>query len=208
MTLKKDSKKKKKFKILAAGDFHGDSSITKKLAIKAEKEQVDLVILTGDITGFVETKNLLKPFIDKGKRVVFVPGNWDSTEAAQTLSQIYGIKNVGEHYVKYGNIGIFGVGNPDWDLFPSEKKMYDHLKKEFKHIKDLEKKIMISHLHAAGTKSELTGIPGSDGLRWAIKKFKPDLFLAGHIHELEGVEEKIGKTKVINIGKKGKIIEI
>ena len=56
---------KKKFKILAAGDFHGDSSITKKLAEKAVKEKVDLVILTGDITSPVETQNILKPFLEK-----------------------------------------------------------------------------------------------------------------------------------------------
>ena len=81
-TIKKEEKidpKKKKFKILAAGDFHGDASITKKLAEQAYREKVDLVILTGDLTSPIETKNLLKPFIDRGERVVFVPGNWDST---------------------------------------------------------------------------------------------------------------------------------
>lgn len=33
-------------------------------------------------------------------------------------------------------------------------------------------------------------------------------FLSGHIHEAEGLSEKIGKTKVFNVGKKGKVIEI
>lgn len=85
-------KPKKKFKILAAGDFHGDSSVTEKLAEKAKKENVDLVILTGDMTGLVETKNLLKPFTDKGEKVVFVPGNWESSETAELISELYGIK--------------------------------------------------------------------------------------------------------------------
>jgi len=80
--------------------------------------------------------------------------------------------------------------------------------KGFDKIKNLEKKIMVTHVHAAGTKSELSGIPGSPGIRKAVEKFQPDLFISGHIHELEGVEEKIGKTKVINVGRKGKIIEI
>ena len=65
--------KPKKFKILAAGDFHGDSATTRKLADKAYREKVDLVILTGDITSPLETKDLLKPFIEKGEKVVFVP---------------------------------------------------------------------------------------------------------------------------------------
>ena len=45
-------------------------------------------------------------------------------------------------------------------------------------------------------------------IRKAINQFKPDLFISGHIHEAEGLSEKIGKTKVISVGKKGKIIEI
>ena len=200
--------KNKKFKILAAGDFHGDSSAAKKLAEKAEKEKVDLVILTGDIIGHIETENLIKPFIDRGTKVIFVSGNWDSSETSDFLSKLYGVKNVGEHYVKYGNVGIFGIGSPDWKLSLNEKKTFDKLKKDFEKIKDLEKKIMVSHIHAAKTKSEFSGFSGSTGLRKAIEEFKPDLFISGHIHEAEGFEENIGKTKVISVGKKGKIIEI
>ena len=201
-------KENRKMKILAAGDFHGDSSITKKLAERAEKENVDLVILTGDITGPFPTKNLLKPFIDKKKKVLFVPGNWDSSETMDFLSKLYGIHNVGKYYLKHYGVGIFGIGNPDWRFFLNEPEAFKKLKKDFDKIKDLEKKIMVSHLNAAGTKSEFSGVPGSTALKKAIKQFQPDLFLSGHIHEAEGIEEKIGKTRVINIGKKGKIIEI
>jgi len=199
---------KKKFKILAAGDFHGDSSVTKKLAEKAEKENVDLVVLTGDITGMIETENLIKPFLDKHKRVVFVPGNWDTTEATETLSKLYGIKNIGKHYVKYDNVGIFGIGNEDWQLNLNEDKAFKKLKHDFEKVKDLEKHIMVSHMHAAKTKAEFSGIPGSKAVRKAIEKFQPDLFISGHIHEAEGLSEKIGKTRVISVGRKGRIIEI
>jgi uncharacterized protein len=198
----------KKFKILAAGDFHGDSSLTKKLAEKAEKENVDLVVLTGDITGIIETENIIKPFLQKNKRVVFVPGNWDTTEAIETISKLYGIKNIGKHYVKYDNVGIFGIGNENWQLNLNEGKAFKKLEKDFENIKDLEKKIMVSHMHAAKTRSEFSGFPGSTAVRKAIEKFQPDLFISGHIHEAEGLQEKIGKTRVISVGKKGRIIEI
>jgi len=199
---------KKKFKILAASDFHGDSSATKKLAEKADKENVDLVVLAGDMVGVVETDNILKPFIDKGKKIVFVPGNWESTETADFLSKLYGAKNVGKHYVKYGNVGIFGIGSPDWSFDIDNKKTFKKLKKDFDKIKDLEKKIMVSHINPADTKSEFSGVAGSKELRKAIDEFQPDLFISGHIHEAEGLTEKIGKTNVINVGKKGAIIEI
>ena len=206
--MSKKQDKKKKFKILAAADLHGDSATAKKLAAKAEKENVDLVVLAGDITGMIETKNILKPFLDKEKKVIFVPGNWDTTEATETLSKLYGIKNIGKHYVKYEDVGFLGIGSQDWEMNLNEEKTFKKLKKDFQKIKDLEKKIMVSHIHAAKTKPEFSGIQGSTALKKAIKEFEPDLFISAHIHEAEGLQEKIGKTKVISVGKKGKIIEI
>ena len=200
--------KKKKFKILAASDIHGDTDATKKLAAKAKKENVDLVVLAGDLSGFVETEGILKPFIDNDQKVVFVPGNWDSSVTADVLTKMYGVKNVGKHYVKYGDVGVFGVGSPDGQLDLNEKKAFNKLKKDFSKIKDLEKKIMVSHIHAAGTKSEFSGIPGSTGVRKAIEEFQPDIFLSGHIHEAEGLKDQVGKTKIFSVGEKGKIIEI
>ncbi len=203
----KKQDKNSKLKILAAGDIHGDSKLAENLAKKAEKEKVDLVILNGDITGMIETENLIKPFTDRHERVVFVPGNWDSEETASFLSKTYGIKNIDDYYVKYKDVGIFGAGNPR-TLSLNEKETFQKLKRSFDKVKNLEKTIMVTHFHAAGTKSELSGFKGSSGIRKAIEKFQPDLFISGHIHELEGVEEKIGKTRVINVGRKGKIIEI
>ena len=199
---------KKKFKILAASDIHGDSAASKKLAEMAEKEKVDLVVLAGEIPGVVETKNIIKPFTDRNQRVVFVPGNWDSSESVEFLSKLYGIKNVGKHYVKYDNVGVFGVGSPDWQMNLNEKKTMKKLEDDFNKIKDLEKKIMVSHLHASDTKAEFSGIEGEEVLRKAIEKFQPDVFLSGHIHEAEGLNEKIGKTRVFSLGKKGRVIEL
>lgn len=206
-TKQRKEKESGKLRILAAGDIHGDTKLAEKLAQKAKKEKVDLVILTGDIVGLVETKDLIKPFTERHEKVFFVPGNWDSAETASFLSKFYGITNIEDYYAKYKNVGIFGAGNAG-TLAVNEKKTFNTLKRNFEKVKNLEKKIMVTHFHAAGTKSELSGFPGSHGIRKAIEKFQPDLFISGHIHELEGAEEKIGKTKVINVGKRGKIIEI
>jgi Icc-related predicted phosphoesterase len=203
-------KKQKKFKILAAGDFHGDSKATRELAERAYKEKVNLVILTGDITSQIQTENLLKPFKERGQKVVFVPGNWDSSETIDFLSKLYGIKNINDNYVVYDDVGIFGIGSPDWQMNLNEKKAFEKLKRDFDKIKalNLEKKIMVSHIHPAKTKAEFSGIPGSTALKKAINEFQPDIFLSGHIHEAEGLSEKIGKTRVYNVGRKGRIIEL
>lgn len=203
-------KKTKKFKILAAGDIHGDSSLTKRLAIKAEKENVDLVILTGDLTGLRNTKDIIKPFKDKSKKVIIIPGNWDSFATADFLATIYGVKNIHGYSVTYENIGIFGAGGargPGPGNIADEEIMRT-LEKAHLNLKGIEKKIMITHMHPAGSKSEFSGVPGSQSITRAIKKFKPDILLHGHIHEASGFEEYIGKTKVINVGREGKIIEL
>ena len=67
---------------------------------------------------------------------------------------------------------------------------------------------MITHIHPKGSKSEFSGFEGSKAVRKAIEKFQPDIAIFSHIHEAAGVEEKIGKTKVINVSRKEKIFEI
>ncbi len=205
-------KTRKKFKILAAADIHGRSELAKKLAEKAEKEKVDLVVLCGDILGFQETSGILKPFKDKNQKVLIVPGNHESFATADFLAQLYGVKNIHGYSVKYENIGIFGAGGTtDFTAFlnkMSEDELFTTLKKAHDSLKGIEKKIMVTHMHPIGKQTELLGISGSEAITKAIKLFKPDILLHGHIHETSGFEEKIGNTRVINVGRNGKIIEI
>src|SRR3990167_3788349 len=101
----------KKLKILAASDLHGDSRLTKKLAERAEKEKVDLVVLCGDLTGFGESKDLIKPFKDKGQKVLILPGNWDSFATTDFLAQLYGVRNIHGYSAIYEGVGFFGAGS-------------------------------------------------------------------------------------------------
>lgn len=203
---------KKKFKILAAGDIHGDSGLAKRLAEKAEKEGVDLVVLCGDITSQTsDTNYLIKPFVNRKKKVLLIPGNHDSFATADFLAEMYGVKNIHGYSVKYDTIGFFGCGGTNLGIQAiSESEIFDVLKKGFDSLKDVEKKIMVTHVHPSGTKMEKFSniVIGSSGVKRAVEKFKPDIMLCSHVHEAEGVEEYIGKTKVINVGRKGKIIEL
>jgi len=199
-------------KILASGDIHGDISLARKLADKAEKEKVDLVVLCGDLTyGEMSTQGIIGPFKQKGKQVVLIPGNHETIATADFLAQQYDVVNLHGYSIKAGDIGLFGAGGANIGLFQlSEEEIYDLLKKSHEKIKDLKTKIMVTHVHPAESKMEkfTQFFPGSKGIKKAIDAFKPDILLCSHVHEAEGIEEKIGKTKVINVGKKGKIIEI
>ena len=197
-------------KILAASDIHDDLSTVKKLAKKAEKEDVDLVLLAGDLTLSGEpVDGLLKPFKDKNKKVLLVPGNHDTIATGDFLAEIFGMKNIHGYSVRYEDIGFFGCGGADFGLTAlTEKEIFENLKKGFEKIKYLEKRVMLTHMHPSKSKSEFSGFKGSKAVKKAIEQFKPSILIHGHIHEGEGIEERVGKTKVINVGKEGKVIKI
>lgn len=201
----------KKTKILAVGDIHGDTGLVKKLAARARDENVDLVILAGDFTlAERSTKNLVGPFVKEGKKVLLIPGNHETIATADFLAEMYpNTKNLHGYSIQSGNVGIFGAGGADIGVHAiSDKEMFDTLKKAHEGIKDFKTKIMVTHMHPAGSKSEISGFRGSKAITKAIRYFEPTLLIHSHIHETEGIEDKIGKTTVINVGRRGRIIEI
>ena len=202
----------KKTKILAAGDIHGDTKLAEELAEKAEKENVDLVVLCGDLTyGETSTTNIIGPFVKKNKKVIIIPGNHETIATADFLAELYNITNLHGYYIKMKDVGLFGCGGANVGVFQlTEEEIFKSLEQGYKGIKDMKKKIMITHVHPQKTLMEkFTNIfPGSKGVEKAVRQFKPDLLLCSHVHEAEGIEEKLGRTRVINVGRKGKIIEI
>ena len=199
-------------KILAAGDIHGDVGLVKKLSEKAKKENVDLVVLCGDITYNEQSlKNLIGPFKGAAKQVLLVPGNHETVATADFLAQVYDIKNLHGYSVIYDNVGFFGAGGANIGLFQiDDSEMFGLLRKAFDGVKSTKKKVMVTHVHPSGSKMEhfTKFFKGSDAVRKAIEEFKPDILLCSHVHEAEGIEEKIGNTLVINVGRHGKIIDL
>lgn len=201
----------KKTKILAIGDIHGDTGLVKKLADKAKKENVDLVILAGDLTLMNgSTENLIGPFVKAGKKVLLLHGNHEGIATTDFLSELYpDTKNLHGYSVSHNNIGIFGAGGADLGIDRmSETQFKKIIGKAHSHIKDMQKKILVTHMHPAGSKAEFSGFEGSKSIRKAIEKYQPDFAIFSHIHEASGMEEKIGKTRVINVSRKEKIFEV
>ena len=201
----------KKTKILAIGDIHGDTALIKRLAEKVKKENVDLIILAGDLTFFEEsTKNIIGPFLKAKKQVLIIPGNHESVATADFFADVYSnVKNIhGYSFIK-DDVGIFGAGGADIGIHQvKDPEIFELLKKGNEKLKGLNKKIMVTHIHPSGSKSEFSGFKGSGAVRKAIEEFQPDIAICAHIHEAAGAEEKIGKTRLINVSKKEKIFEI
>ena len=126
------SLKMKKTKILAAGDLHGDTGLVKKLAEKAKKENVDLIILAGDITMFeTKTENIVGPFVKLKKPVLLLHGNHESLATIDFLTELYSpyAKNLhGYSFTTKNNLGVFGAGGGDFGFSPiTEKQLFKTL---------------------------------------------------------------------------------
>lgn len=196
-------------KVLAFADLHGDKAKAKELAELADKENVDLVLMCGDVAKNNEDITCLVG-VFKNKRVLLVPGNHDSN-AADFWAELYNFKNLHGDASKYYDLGFFGCGLSN--MGPNrlnDNEFFYTLKSGFDKVKETRKKIMITHNHPANTKMESFSriVQGSQGIKKAIDEFQPDIALCSHIHEAEGFEEKIGNTRLINVGRKGRVLEL
>lgn len=202
-------------KILAASDLHADQKAMKDLAKKAKKENVDLIILAGDLSVFGNgLDGLLKPLADSKKKVAIIPGNHESEADIFMLKRRYPdvIYDLHNYAFKIGDIGFFGCGlaNIGPNELP-EEEIGRRIQRSFNYIKNSKKKIMVVHVPPYKTRLDVIGKNvnvGSTAVREMIEKLKPDKCICGHIHETFSLEDTLGATNIINAGPKGKIIEI
>ena len=199
-------------KILAAGCLHSNAELIEKLAVTAEEKNVDLVVLAGDLTfGEASTEGILGPFKKRNKNVALIPGNHETLATAEFLASKYDATNLHGYGVTHGDVGLFGCGGANVGVHQlTESEIFGYLENSHKYVKDSKKKIMVTHVHPAESAMEKFSdfVKGSSGVTQAIEAFKPDLLLCSHVHEASGLEETIGTTRVINVAKTGKIIEI
>lgn len=206
---------KQTLRILACSDIHGDKALLEQLATQSEKEKADVVIIAGDFAprdGLnTAPPYLIGSFLNKGKKVFLLHGNHESEALLKMLEDVYGLKSIHGDYAVFGDVGIFGCGGANVGPFPtSEQEIFEGLARGFEKIKNKPVKIMVTHAHPAGSTIEkFTNIfPGSVAVKKAIDTFKPDFVLCGHVHEAQGIEETIGTTKVINVARVGKILDV
>lgn len=205
------TKEEKKTKILAVGDIHGDTGLVRRLAERAKEENIDLVVIAGDLT-FLEdsTDKLIGPFIKAKKEVLLIPGNHESIATIDFLTEMYpNAKNIHGYSFKKNDLAVFGAGGANMTMSKTKDlEIFNLLKKGHAEIKNAKKKVMVTHMHHAGSKAEFSGFKGSEGIKRAVHEFQPDILISAHIHEAGGIEENIGKTRIINVSRKPKVFEI
>ena len=198
-------------KAIVIADVHGDREDLLKLANSVSDKGLDYFFLLGDYSvGFKnpeENRDDIAFILDalKDFSVKAVPGNCDQKDSLQLL---------GEYNANFHNTVIelpeaavmgFGGSNPTPFGTPfefSEEEIYRKLKALLSSTK--KKKVLLVHFPPKDTACDVItsgAHVGSASLRKVIEETQPALVLCSHIHESGGREDRIGKTRVMNIGK-------
>ena len=204
----------RKLKILAFSDMHGSEKHLKALAAKAKK--ADVIVCAGDFTVFENNILRIMRKLDAiGKPVILVNGNHEDpmlvSEICRKLKNIRFVHRGIHRESKYPDYAFAGHGGEGFDLVSEDFERFVkraspqllRLKKEGRKI------IFVTHQPPHNTKLDfIWDHDGSKSYTKFIKRFQPVVAICGHLHETQGMRDKIGKTVIINPGPKGKLVVV
>ncbi len=193
--------------ILAFTDTHEDRASLRKVKRKVSK--ADLIVCTGDISIFEhDVDGMLKEINKFGKLVLMLHGNHEAEETMRIKCRKY--KNIvflHKDFYEQENFLFAAYGGGGFAIRDAE---FDSFAKKIKKKSKNKQIILLTHGPPYGNGTDLiAGIhSGNKSYTKFIKQEKPLLVLCGHIHENDEVQDKIGKSIIINPGPNGKLIEL
>ncbi len=194
-------------KILAFTDHHGSPQDIKRVAKKAEG--ADIVICTGDFTIFEhEIEYVLEQMNQLPKKVVFIHGNHEAEETVELLAKEFdNLEFIHKKHFEMDGVIFIGYGGGGFATRDSE---FENFSKKLPKLMKGKKVVMLFHGPPHDNKLDVIGRDhvGNKSFTEFIKKHKPELVICGHLHENFKKRDKIGKTKLINPGPDGEVLEL
>lgn len=200
-------------KILAFTDIHGSLLALKRIEQKVKNQKPDLLVCAGDISIFEQgIVGIVRRLNKLNKKIIMIHGNHEDSSTFKKLSKLFkNIIFVHKTYHVENDILFLGYGGGGFTLYDKE---FDNIanakfKKIIKANKD-KKIILVTHAPPYKTRLDklIHGHSGNKSIRHFIEKNNVDLLICGHLHENFGKEDRIRKTKIINPGPFGKIVEV
>ncbi len=196
-------------KILAFVDLHNSLSALGKIKQKAKKEKPDLIVCAGDLTIFEHSLDYLLSILNRlNIPILIINGNHESIKSMKAACSLFkNIEFIHDKVVRKNDLVFFGYGGGGFSTIDKDfEKSAKRHKKDLKH----QKIVLVTHAPPYGTKvDKINGIYcGCKSITRFVKKFRPVLVICGHLHENKEKSDFIRKTKIINPGPFGKIIQI
>lgn len=196
-------------KFLTFVDIHEDAQILKELVKRAAHDDIDFVLCAGDFTTFGRgLKTFLKAFDKIGKKLYLIPGNHEEREGLlDIVAEFPHAVNLHKNAVKINGYVFLGYGGGG---FAQEDLQFRKLARQWYGKYKGQKMVLVTHGPPFGTTLDLLGnkhVGNIDYHKW-IERLEPKLVIAGHLHETAGATDVIGKTKLVNPGWEGMVIEL
>jgi hypothetical protein len=195
-------------RLLIFSDIHGDVKALSRLM----DIQADYYFAAGDTVtwarGFDTVGAILK---QRGERVYILPGNHESERDILLLSQKYGLHPFHGKTLQINDFLVAGLGysNPTPFNTPGEYSEQE-MARQLQQFGGSEPMILICHCPPKGTPLDRVAPMlhcGSTAVAEFIRSRQPEWFFCGHIHEAEGVHTTIGRTRAVNVGKRGYLLD-
>ena len=195
-------------KFVACTDLHADMKSFKSVLSLVEKSKADMVVCCGDFTICERNIEFFLSTFEKFPVPVFlVHGNHESEENVKHLCS--GLKNVTflhKKIIELNSACFAGWGGGGFSR--RDKKFESWWQSKEKSLKS--PLVLVTHAPPFGTGIDFVhgGHVGCESFTDFIIKKSPAIVLSGHIEENSCIEGMTGKTRVINPGPRGIVVEV
>ncbi len=196
-------------RLLVFSDIHTDyRALERLLDIEA-----DQYIAAGDLTTWGRGLDRCGEILHtRAGRVRVLPGNHESASQIAAFCKKFGLGDFHEQTFEADGYHVAGLGysNPTPFNTPGEYSE-DELAAKLEPFAVLKPLVLVCHCPPLGTSLDRIREgqhAGSRAVRQFIERHQPGHFLCGHIHEAEGAAEQIGATSAVNVGRRGRLLEL
>ncbi len=175
--------------------------------------EADYYFAAGDLVnwarGLEHCGKIMQP---RGERVYVLPGNHESAPQIAAFCAQFGFHDFHEQTIRVGKHHVAGLGYSSPTPFDTPGEYSEaELAERLARFESLDPLVLICHAPPHGTALDRVrdGVhAGSRSIRDFVDRRQPEYLFCGHIHEAEGVEIVLGKTKAVNVGKRGYLLEL
>lgn len=187
-------------RFMLISDIHGSMDMAESAGREAERRNVDIVLVAGDITHFGGPSEARRILSAIPVRKVAVPGNCDPPEIVDIFQET-GTESAHGKRVELEDICFAGLGAANPMPFST---LFTYSEENIHMILDAIMDgcdVMITHTPPMGILDRTTfgHLGGSVSIRKVVERYGPALHVFGHIHESPGYE-RIGETVFVNAG--------
>jgi uncharacterized protein len=196
-------------KLLLFSDIHADwKALERILMIEA-----DYYISAGDQVSWSRGLDRCGEILQARAGSVWVlPGNHETASQVSNMCAKYGLNDFHERTFEVGRWKLAGLGYSSITPFGTPGEYTEEqIAAKLEPFAGIDPLVLVCHAPPYQTALDQIrpGLhAGSQAVREFIEKHQPVHFFCGHIHESEGVDITMGRTRARNVGKKAFLLEL